>query len=180
MGTAYGNEISFTTSATIGVGDPWQGGTIAYLFVNGDPGFVAGETHGLIAGISDLTPAFWSINTTSVTTSQAMGTGNANTNAIVAGQGTTGTYVALQCYNYINTETGTGVYSDWYLPSYNELTQLWNNKITIGGFIGAYYWTSSQYSTAASAWARDISSATNSVAGLGKLQNQAVRPIRTF
>ena len=179
VGTAYGNEITFTTSATIGVGDPYQGGVIAYLFVNGDPGYVPGQTHGYIASIADLGNAFWSNNANSITTSESMGTGIANTNAIVANQGT-GTYAARLCYDYVNTETGTGVYSDWYLAAFYELDKVQWNRIIIGGFIASYYWTSSQYTISNSADARDFNTNYNS-AGLVKLGNNIpVRAIRNF
>ena len=35
-------------------------------------------------------------------------------------------------------------YSDWYLPSRDELSMLYSNKAFIGGFAAAYYWSSSE------------------------------------
>jgi hypothetical protein len=37
-----------------------------------------------------------------------------------------------------------GGYSDWYLPSRIELTQLYNNRVAIGGFTETYYWSSTE------------------------------------
>jgi hypothetical protein len=37
-----------------------------------------------------------------------------------------------------------GGYSDWYLPSKNELNQLYNNKVAIGGFANSNYWSSTE------------------------------------
>jgi hypothetical protein len=36
-------------------------------------------------------------------------------------------------------------YSDWYLPSRDELSMLYSNKAFIGGFAAAYYWSSSEF-----------------------------------
>jgi hypothetical protein len=43
-------------------------------------------------------------------------------------------------------------YSDWFLPSLNELQQLYTNRAVIGGFVNYQYWSSSEISFD-SAWA---------------------------
>ena len=44
-----------------------------------------------------------------------------------------------------------GVYTDWYLPSKDELNKLYLNKVVIGGFAGGFpdgfYWSSSEDSS---------------------------------
>ena len=74
-----------------------------------------------------------------------MGTGPTNTKTIVKKQGD-GRYAAKVCDDYTNAETGTGVYTDWYLPSINELLKLYLNKDKIGGFAIGGYWSSSEKS----------------------------------
>jgi hypothetical protein len=42
-----------TLPANIAIGDAYGGGVLAYILVDGDPGYVPGETHGLIAATAD-------------------------------------------------------------------------------------------------------------------------------
>ena len=71
-------------------------------------------------------------------TATILGAGNANTNVIVTAQGV-GTYAAKLCYDL--TLNG---YSDWYLPSQDELNKLYLNKTLIGGFTNNIYWSSTE------------------------------------
>ncbi|GAH52147.1 unnamed protein product, partial [marine sediment metagenome] len=71
-------------------------------------------------------------------TGTAIGTGQANTTAIVTAQGA-GSYAAQLCDDL--TEGG---YSDWFLPSLDELVKLCDNRVAIGGFADPKYWSSSE------------------------------------
>ena len=51
FGTSYGNELSFT--ALYRIGESALGGKIAYIFQPGEPGYIAGQIHGLVAAPSD-------------------------------------------------------------------------------------------------------------------------------
>ena len=44
---------------------------------------------------------------------------------------------------YTATVNGV-VYGDWFLPSKGELNQMYVNRTAIGGFAGAFYWSSSE------------------------------------
>jgi hypothetical protein len=139
-GTTYSTEISFAT--TILIGDSYQGGIVAYKLGASDPGYVEGQTHGLIAAPSDQsTNATWwnGTNTTTGATGTALGTGQTNTTAIIASQGNTGSYAAKICQDLV-----LGGYSDWYLPSKDELDKLYRNHDAIGGFSVNDYWSSTE------------------------------------
>jgi len=146
VGTAFGNELTFTTNPP-SVGDEYQGGKIAYILKQGDPGYVTGEFHGIIATVADLPDMYtWNDGTWPFigSTSTAIGSGSANTTAIVNAQDN-GTYAAKACYDLVQ-----GGYSDWYLPSQDELHMMFLNRTLIGGFdttYDVYYWTSSEYTT---------------------------------
>jgi hypothetical protein len=123
------------------VGQPHQGGIIGYIFTPADPGYVAGETHGLIVAASDQGTAVpWYNGRYVITgaTGTALGTGKPNTAAIVATQGP-GHYAARLC-----ADLEMGGYTDWYLPSKDELDRLYDNKRTIGGLVEQRYWSSSE------------------------------------
>ena len=131
-----------TINVTIAIGDSYQGGKVAYIFESGDPDYVADETHGLIAADADQGTGntWWNgTYTTTGATGEALGTGSANTTAIITSQGNTGTYAAKICRDYAG-----GSYNDWYLPSKDELNKLYLNRVAVGGFASAYYWSSTE------------------------------------
>jgi hypothetical protein len=129
------------SSGPLAIGDNYGGGIIAYILVSGDPGYVAGQTHGLIAAPSDQSTGIVWWNGSYITTGAtgtATGTGAANTTAIVASQGA-GSYAAKLCDDLV-----LNGYSDWYLPSRDELNKLYLNKRAVGGFATYFYWSSSE------------------------------------
>jgi hypothetical protein len=166
-GTSWTNMIGRAASIYLRVGDVYQGGKVAYILVNGDPGYDATTQHGLIAATSDqgrfifwdrLTgsfPLYQGTNRGAIGT--AIGTGFSNTSNIIASQGGTATSYAA---GVARAYTGGG-YTDWYLPSKEELNKLYLNRVAIGEFISnsyGLYWSSSEIQAYPfhSAWLQDF------------------------
>lgn len=138
-GTEWTNMMGGTASPYIPpqVGDFTEGGVVFYIFQNGDPGYVAGETHGLVCTIQDQSTSTWwnGSYTTTGATATGIGMGQTNTTAIISNQGT-GTYAASICDNYSVT-IGSTTYNDWFLPSEDELNLMYQRRGTINTTAGA-------------------------------------------
>ena len=171
-GTAYGNQISLTTGnnpyVTYTIGQSYGGGTIFYLDST--------QQHGLVAATSDASTSIQWFNGGYVATNAldtSIGGGKANTTAIINVQ-SSGSYAAS-----IASQTANG-FSDWYLPSKKELALMYTNLHAkgLGGFVGNYYWTSSEYN-ANQAWAQDFGQY-NSQFSYWKNNQARVRAVRKF
>jgi hypothetical protein len=181
MCTGIFASVPTARAATLSIGDSYGGGKVAYILQSGDPGYSSTATKGLIAATADQsTGIIWAVaayQSTAVTgTETTLGSGSANTDKIIAQNGAGITYAAGLCDAYTNTETGTGVYSDWYLPSLDELNKLYLSKAVLTGFSEDYYWSSSE-SGNDSAWSQNFSGGSY---GIGKNAVVHVRAVRSF
>ena len=137
-GTEWKN---FDGSILYAIGDNYQGGKIAYILRPDDSGYIAGQSHGIIAAASDQsTGIIWGCAgiATPGADGTALGTGNQNTIDIMAGCATAG-IAARICGDLV-----LNGYSDWYLPSKDELNKLYIKRVAVGGFAIGTYWSSSE------------------------------------
>jgi hypothetical protein len=110
-------------------------------------------------------------------TGTAIGTGYKNSVAIVAQSGNVAaTSAAVEARAY----RGPNGLSDWYLPSKDELNQLYLRQTDVGGFSGyRYFWSSSQY-TLQGYRAFDLLFSGGISGEYSKHAEEYVRPVRAF
>lgn len=148
LGTTSTTTSTTTVVPCPNIGDALYGGTIAYVFQDGDPGFIQGECHGLVMTVNDQTSgAAWGCQGTTLLGARGylLGTGNQNTIDILAECSTVG-IAAKICSDLVE-----GGYNDWFLPSLGEFAKVYLNilsagiLITVGNItLDGHYWTSSQ------------------------------------
>ena len=164
-------RIKIETEALIGtdkhyVGESYHGGIIFKLFT---------ETTGLIAAVQDTAfDVFYESlagGGTTGATGIAIGTGQANTELLLANS-----YAQGQAVKYCD-DLIVGAWDDWYFPSEDELYEMYINRFLIGGFATKTYWSSTE---ANYDQARCISFANGTTYGRLKNNRYAVRAIRTF
>ena len=133
----------------------------------------AAPTSGTNAWTAGSTYAWSAITDTAIgTTSAAIGTGFKNTLDMVSQSNTSGKAgTASRAYRGPNNLT------DWFLPSKDELNQIYLGRATVGDFSGYSYWSSTERS-AANAWLQN--SGDGNQLDNGKSGEAWVRPIRAF
>ncbi|NTV92029.1 MAG: DUF1566 domain-containing protein [Chlorobiaceae bacterium] len=122
LSSAYAGKSGL--AGTVSVGERYGGGIVFYILQSGDPGYEAGRQHGLIAAAQDLGRGMeWSNMTTAEVkgTQTAIGAGRTNTELIIRQPGHV-TSAAKVCNDYVS-----GGFTDWYLPSKDELNKLCTN-----------------------------------------------------
>ena len=166
-------------NAHYNLGDTGPGGGI--IFYRSNVGFTMTDNdetcHYLEAAPADMpTTLTWAsssyANTSIADTGTAIGTGRMNTALILATDADAP--AAKACTDY-----SSGGKTDWFLPSWYELTQLHINGIFIGNLGSARYWSSSQDS-AISAFAQAPSESGGVGTSNKTLSPSLVRAIRAF
>jgi hypothetical protein len=161
----------------IAIGDFYAGGIVFHIFKSGEPGYEEGETHGLVCAPTILGPMKWSDSTTYCSTGTAFGSGENNTQLILKSLGSNG-FAAYAC----DTCTQSG-YSDWFLPSRDELDSLKSKAAFLLNYLFLQtvreYWSSSEYNQHGGAWIVQIPGPGGKYYG-NKTYNAYVIPVRKF
>jgi len=128
------------------IGDFRDGGVVFWVDPNDN-------THGLVCAVEDQSSGIQWYNGSYITTNAtgtAIGTGQANTDLIIIAQGATETNYAA---GLAKAYSGGG-YTDWFLPSKDELNEMYLNKASIdatafsnggSGFASYFYWSSTAH-----------------------------------
>ena len=104
----------------IAIGQNYGGGVVFYVDSVGQ--------HGLIVAINDQSTSTQWLNGSYIVTGAISDiNGFTNTSLIINTQGNTGSYAAKICKDYRG-----GGFSDWFLPSIDQLTLLFDQKYAIG------------------------------------------------
>lgn len=189
---------SDAVSGPLKVGDAYGGGVIGYIFQPGDNEYIEGETHGIVVSTMDIVEnsgshpqwgcRYESLNLNTYTATPLHLLGYVQTNVIVAKCKEAGIAARL-CYQLVSNG-----YSDWFLPSVQELQQVYNNRLlinstinTLGGSLmslWAGYWTSSTNCSSGgncpayiNFWDGTVGYESNSI---GSYAAHAVRAVRAF
>ena len=148
-----------------------EGGIVFYIDETG--------LHGLVAAMEDIGPFAWGCQEMSISNAdeQAIGTGLQNSLDILA-QCSETPIASSEALDFENED-----YSDWYLPSFDEVQEMYykigqgstnGNK---GNFSNSWYWTSSQANEDI-AWSFSFSNGT--AFNFYKTSIFNIRPIRSF
>ena len=193
---AIGTSLASAASSSITpqvpqVGDYRDGGIVFYIAsppvdLDGDGDLDTG----LVCAIQDYTNAIaWIIGGSTQTTanggtSASIGHGQTNTTAMMNQVGYIGG-AAKACNDYSITVNGI-TYSDWFLPSKDELNQMYQNRETInttasanGGsdFSTNFYWSSTEYDFNR-AWRQSFGNGNQGL--VNKINTYDVRAVRAF
>lgn len=176
---------------TLAIGDCAYGGFVFYLDGNGG---------GLVCAINDITGSTsicekWyyrgDFNTITLQTSTAFGSGQQNTNDIVALYPTPlQQYAAGLANDHTNYDTSCGgAYSDWYLPSIEELEAMRINLSAIGDLQNDFNFRNIAGCDGVNYWSSTVNNGNNAVTMIPfggpfllnpNSKTAAVRPIRSF
>jgi len=174
------------------VGMEAEGGIVFYIDSTGE--------RGLVAAMDDIGPFFWGCpGTITGANGTEIGSGLSNTNQIVIACSES----QNSLYAMVNPsvaarealEYESGGYNDWYLPSKDELKEMFNTIVNggaegnIGGFENSYYWSSTEYETSSYSGCPESTDAWEigyfvgwpiSIQWYGKYYERKVRVIRSF
>lgn len=177
-------NMGFATNSSYSIGDFAHGGIVFWIDETGEHGLVCAKT-------SQSTNAIWHAGSFGNTQAKGNGpfSGKANTSIIIAAHvaiGDNGTLNASRLCNELQITEGGKTYGDWYLPSLDELNEMYLNKTIInatatanGGIniIDNIHWTSTEHNNT-NAWGQHIGNGNQQLIPKGFTYH--VRAIRAF
>lgn len=168
------------------IGQIYQGGVITYILQIGDPGYDPNVKHGLISSLVNRFGAWQIIPNGNDATKlgiitkawgKAIGTGLSNTDTIIAKLGKDNAAWNARSYD-------GGGYTDWFLPSIDELDKVLTNESKYRLFqhtqVKPEYWSSTEAADAPKFWAYFFRAFNLSSNVDDKSGQRWVRPIRYF
>ena len=166
--------IAGTASAYYKIGDNGPaGGTVFYITDGGLHGLEAAPANSPDSPPVNSPNSVWGCSGSSIAgTSTDIGTGAANTAAIVAGC-VSGEVTAAEVANAYELNG----FADWFLPSKGELNLLYLQKDVVGSFASDGYWSSSENGSFG-AWYQNFGSGAQ--LGPSKDFTLGVRAVRAF
>ena len=160
-----GGKVFYVQSATAAA--PWR-------YLEAAPNTWSGGSADPLINWCSVTNAYLKLLTDGTTPSSTatlttIGSGARNTK-LMLGTCTSGAANMATSYN-------GGGKSDWFLPSKDELDQLYAQKTTVGGFVEGLYWSSTEFD-AGNAWLQLFIFGIQG--GSPKVLANCVRPVRAF
>jgi hypothetical protein len=187
---AFGGTVACADGGACAVGDIGPGGGVVFYVQASGGTFACGATLSSTCRYLEAAPTTgtnswtdaryrWSGNEVdfigSTAQGVAVGTGYKNTEAIVTQSST-----ANRAGTIARAYRGPNNLSDWYLPSKDELNELYLERVRVGGLSGSRYWSSSENENFGNqAWFQFFSTG---LQGNDSYKNadSYVRPVRAF
>ena len=160
-------SVDALTREPFSIGDYHQGGIIIALDESG--------YHGLIAAIEDQgTVVPWWNGEFIETNATSMDDGKENTNKILEVQGRKLPYAAKLCADYEYEG-----YTDWFLPSKDQLELLYRNRYLLEGLSHEQYWSSTEHEIGR-AWTQNFSTGEGHLKVTKESARMHIRAVREF
>lgn len=105
------------------------------------PGGCTDSTTPTCAGGTDSTTKAWANNTGNTANGKTVGASSTDDGLLNTTLVASGFYSDVDAVKFCS-DMVYGGYSDWFLPAYNEITFLYSNKASLGGFVANWYWSS--------------------------------------
>jgi trimeric autotransporter adhesin len=159
---------SSNTSITYTIGQSFGGGKIFYIDGTGK--------HGLIVAINDqsISAEFWDNGSHVQTNATNTTDGLSNTTQIINVIGNTGSYAAKLC-----RDNQGGGFTDWFLPSIDQLSYLYSQRTVLGGGFSNNYWSSTE-SAPDYSYVQIFNFLTGAKATQSRVAKSWVRAVRAF